>query len=81
MFNLGCIKTVKGKIVSLIARSKKNRQLMTVSEINGKKAIQIIKLLRFLMLKIFQKISLIECELETGRTRQIRVHLNIKVRL
>ena len=34
-------------------------------------------------LKIFQnlnlpKISLIECQLETGRTHQIRVHMNFK---
>ena len=44
------------KLETLISRNKKNRQLMTVSDINGKKQLQIIKLLKFLViLKIFLK--------------------------
>ena len=54
---------------------------MTVSEINGKKAITNYKTLKVFNIKDMPKISLIECELETGRTHQIRVHLNIKEHL
>ena len=35
----GVVRPLKGKINTLITRDKKNRQLMTVSDINGKKAI------------------------------------------
>ena len=35
----GVVRPLNGKINTLISRDKKNRQLMTVSEINGKKAI------------------------------------------
>ena len=43
-----------------------------------KKLLRIIKLLKYLLLKNIPKISLIECNLETGRTHQIRVHLSHK---
>ena len=51
---------------------------MTVRKEKGKMAIT-----NYNTLKIFQninlpKISLIECKLETGRTHQIRVHMNFK---
>ena len=74
----GVLRPLKGKIVSLIARSKNNRQLMTVSEIYGKKAITNYKTIKVFNVKDIPKISLIECELETGRTHQIRVHLKYK---
>ena len=74
----GVVRPLKGKIVTLISRSKKNRQLMTVSDINGKKAITNYKTLKVFNIKDIPKISLIECELETGRTHQIRVHLKYK---
>ena len=74
----GVVRPLKGKIISLIARSKKNRQLMTVSEINGKKAITNYKTIKVFNVQNIPKISLIECELETGRTHQIRVHLKYK---
>ena len=45
----GVIRPLEGKISTLITRDKNNRQLMTVSEINGKKRLQIIKLLKFLI--------------------------------
>ncbi len=74
----GVIRPLKGKIETLISRSKKNRQLMTVSSIIGKKAITNYKTLKVFNIKDIPKISLIECELETGRTHQIRVHMQYK---
>jgi len=74
----GVVRPLNGKIITLITRDKKNRQLMTVSDINGKKAITNYKTLKVFNIKDIPKISLIECELETGRTHQIRVHLKYK---
>tara|TARA_B100000575_G_scaffold287123_1_gene284932 strand:- start:969 stop:1949 length:981 start_codon:yes stop_codon:yes gene_type:complete len=74
----GVLRPLKGKIITLITRNKKNRQLMTVSDINGKKAITNYKTIKVYNIKDIPKISLIECELETGRTHQIRVHLKYK---
>ena len=74
----GVVRPLNGKIASLITRDKKNRQLMTVSDVNGKKAITNYKTLKVFNIKNIPKISLIECELETGRTHQIRVHLKYK---
>ncbi len=74
----GVIRPLSGKISTLISRDKKNRQLMTVSDINGKKAITNYKTLKVFNIKDIPKISLLECELETGRTHQIRVHLKYK---
>ena len=74
----GSLKPQRGKIQEKISRSIKNRQLMTVRKEKGKMAIT-----NYNTLKIFQninlpKISLIECQLETGRTHQIRVHMNFR---
>jgi len=74
----GVVRPLSGKINTLISRDKKNRQLMTVSDINGKKAITNYKTIKVFNIKDIPKISLIECELETGRTHQIRVHLKYK---
>ena len=74
----GIIRPINGKIQTLITRNIKNRQLMTVSEVKGKKAITNYKTLKVYNLKDVPKISLLECELETGRTHQIRVHLKFK---
>ncbi len=74
----GVIRPLKGKIETLIRRSKKNRQLMTVSETNGKKAITNYLTKKVFNIKDIPKISLLECELETGRTHQIRVHMSYK---
>ena len=74
----GVIRPLYGKINTLISRDKKNRQLMTVSDINGKKAITNYKTIKVFNVKDIPKISLIECELETGRTHQIRVHFKYK---
>ena len=74
----GVIRPLSGRIESLISRNKKNRQLMTVSDVNGKNAITNYKTIKVFNIKDVPKISLIECELETGRTHQIRVHLKYK---
>ena len=74
----GVLRPLRGKIITLISRSKKNRQLMAVSEISGKKAITNYKTLKVFANDEIPKISLVECVLETGRTHQIRVHLSHK---
>ena len=74
----GVVRPLNGKISTLISRDKKNRQLMSVSDINGKKAITNYKTIKIFDIKNIPKISLLECELETGRTHQIRVHLKYK---
>ena len=74
----GVIRPLNGRIETLIARNKNNRQLMTVSEINGKRAVTNYKTLKVFTNKDTPKISLVECELETGRTHQIRVHFKYK---
>ena len=51
---------------------------MSVSEIKGKRAITNYKTLKVFNIKGIPKISLIQCQLETGRTHQIRVHLKYK---
>ncbi|MBR1734538.1 MAG: RluA family pseudouridine synthase [Alphaproteobacteria bacterium] len=61
-----------GKIETQISRDPKNRLKMSVSNNKGKKAITIYK-----TLKIFSTFAAkIECELHTGRTHQIRVHMS-----
>jgi len=72
----GKIRPSKGKVETLIARSSKNRQMMEVSRTKGKKAIT-----NYETLEIFENdktptLSLLNCKLETGRTHQIRVHMN-----
>ena len=74
----GVIRPLNGRIETFISRNKKNRQLMAVSEIKGKKAITNYKTIKVFNIKNIPKISLVECELETGRTHQIRVHLKYK---
>ena len=74
----GVIRPLNGRIETLISRNKKNRQLMSVSEIRGKKAITNYRTIKVFNFKDIPKISLIECNLETGRTHQIRVHMKFK---
>ena len=74
----GVIRPLSGKITTLLSRNKKNRQLMSVTERAGKKAVTNYKTLKVFVIKNIPKISLLECELETGRTHQIRVHINHK---
>ena len=72
----GKIRPSKGKIKTLISRSSKNRQMMEVSRIKGKTAITNYKTIEIFENKNVPTLSLIECKLETGRTHQIRVHMN-----
>ena len=74
----GIVRPLKGRIETLISRNKKNRQLMMVSDFNGKKAITNYKTIQVFNGNNIPKISLIECKLETGRTHQIRVHMKYK---
>lgn len=53
-----------------IGRDKINREKMCITDINSKEAITHLK-----VIKRYQKNTLVECILETGRTHQIRVHL------
>ncbi len=53
-----------------IGRHPTDRKKMAVNEKNGKDAITHVT-----VLKRFEKYTYIECELETGRTHQIRVHM------
>ena len=74
----GVIRPLQGRIETLISRNKKNRQLMMVSDVNGKQAITNYKTITVFQRQDIPKISLVECELETGRTHQIRVHMKYK---
>ena len=74
----GTLKPQKGKINTKISRSVKNRQLMMVRKEKGKIAITNYKTLEIFQNSNLPKISLVECQLETGRTHQIRVHMNFK---
>ena len=51
---------------------------MAVRKEKGKIAITNYKTLKIFQNLNLPKISLIECQLETGRTHQIRVHMNFK---
>ena len=72
------LKPQNGKINERIARSIRNRQLMSVRKEKGKIAITNYKTIKIFQNTNLPKISLIECRLETGRTHQIRVHMNFK---
>ena len=63
-----------GTIETNIIRSNKDRTRMMVTDYpNGKVAITHYK-----MIKSFGYVSMVECQLETGRTHQIRVHMSYK---
>ena len=72
----GKVKPSKGKIETFITRSSKNRQMMEVSRTKGKKAITNYKTIEIFENEYTPTLSLLECKLETGRTHQIRVHMN-----
>ena len=74
----GVLKPQSGKIIEKISRSIKNRQLMSVRKEKGKIAITNYKTLKIFQNSDLPKISFLECKLETGRTHQIRVHMNFK---
>lgn len=65
----GVIPHDKGTVDAPIGRDKQDRQSMTVEE-NGKHAVT-----HFRVLERFNNFTHVECQLETGRTHQIRVHM------
>ena len=65
----GSIKHDYGTIDAPIARNPKERKEMAIID-EGKPSIT-----HFKVIERFEKYTLIECELETGRTHQIRVHM------
>ncbi|MEG2305256.1 MAG: RluA family pseudouridine synthase [Lachnospiraceae bacterium] len=66
----GVIKEDEGTICAPIGRHPLDRKKMSINEKNGREAITHYK-----VLQRFEKYTYIECQLETGRTHQIRVHL------
>ena len=65
----GNISHEKGTINATIGRSKVNRKMQAVQE-DGKPAVT-----HFTVLERFDQFTLVELQLETGRTHQIRVHM------
>lgn len=59
-----------GTINAPIGRDEKDRQKMAVTAKNSKEAVT-----HFTVLENFKDYAYIQCQLETGRTHQIRVHL------
>ncbi len=74
----GKLRPQSGVIETFITRSSKNRQLMDVSFTKGKNAITNYKTIKVFEGKNIPTFSLVECKLKTGRTHQIRVHMNFK---
>jgi len=66
----GVIPHDNGTINAPIGRNPLDRQSMAVTDKNGKEAIT-----QFFVRERFNKHTLIECHLKTGRTHQIRVHM------
>lgn len=68
----GTFKEAEGRIESYICRNPEERMKMMVSEAKGKHAVT-----NYTVLEQFgNKYSHIVCQLETGRTHQIRVHMS-----
>ena len=66
----GVIENNEGEINAPIGRSEKNRQMMAVTTKNSKEAITL-----FNVLERYNDSTLVNVELKTGRTHQIRVHM------
>ena len=64
------------RVMSKICRHKVNRKKMAVSDTSGRHAVTRIRVKKYFGIKTSPSASLLECQLETGRTHQIRVHLN-----
>ena len=66
----GIINEDTATIDAPIGRDPNNRKKMAVTDINSKDAVTHLR-----VIARYPKTTLIECQLETGRTQQIRVHL------
>ncbi len=66
----GTFREMSGTVDKPVGRHPTDRKKMAVNEKNGKRAVT-----HYRVLNAFREYTYIECELETGRTHQIRVHL------
>lgn len=66
----GVVENDKGKIIAAIGRNKTNRLKMSIKDEKGREAISFYK-----VVNRFDRYTLLEVSLETGRTHQIRVHM------
>lgn len=67
---VGRVTNDEGTIDAPIGRHPNDRKKMSINHQNGKRAVTHYK-----VLERFDKYSYVECQLETGRTHQIRVHM------
>ena len=67
----GVVNTDTGTIDAPIGRDASDRKKMAVTDVNSKNAVT-----HFKVLERYKNTTLIELQLETGRTHQIRVHMN-----
>lgn len=68
----GTVKEQEGTVSGFIGRDKNDRKKMAVTDsLHGKKAIT-----HYTVLEQFKNFAYVSCKLETGRTHQIRVHMN-----
>ena len=66
----GMLKDDSGTISAPIGRHPIDRKKMSINHKNGKEAVT-----HYRVLKRFKQYTYVECQLETGRTHQIRVHM------
>lgn len=66
----GVLKENTGTVNAPIGRHPVDRKKMSINEKNGKEAVT-----HYRVLRRFRRFTFVECQLETGRTHQIRVHM------
>lgn len=66
----GVLKAEEGTVNAPIGRHPVDRKKMSINEKNGREAIT-----HYRVLERFRQFTYVECQLETGRTHQIRVHM------
>lgn len=66
----GVLKTDSGTVNAPIGRHPVDRKKMSINEKNGRDAVT-----HYQVLERFKQFTYVECQLETGRTHQIRVHM------
>ena len=66
----GVLRADTGTVNAPIGRHPVDRKKMSINEKNGKEAVT-----HYRVLQRFRRFTSVECQLETGRTHQIRVHM------